>query len=163
MFYSKQHFIHELQWSSVARTLEQYEASALATSTDTMKRSFNFSASSLTEQEWSVKVGPQIEKIVREIVEAYNTCGALKLFHGIVTHLYMYAEPVTVMAKIILAMTVHAVAQVVSHLDELGQDTTYELSLEPSLVFVSFHGNLWDKAEQCMKKPAFNRNKPGSA
>ena len=45
----------------------------------------------------------------------------------------MYVEPVTVMAKSILAMTVHAVAQVVSQLDELSQDAIYELSLEPSL------------------------------
>ena len=93
----------------------------------------------MPRQEWSEKVGPRIEKTVREIVEAYVTCGALTFqqqltfFHGIVTHLYMYAEPITVIAKSILAMTVNAVAQVVSQLDELSQDTAYEVSLEPSL------------------------------
>ena len=133
--------------SSDQAWLEQYEASALATSTTggTLKRSLTFPARSSTEpvtklprQEWSEKVGPQIEKTVREIVDAYDACGALTfqqqltLFHGIVTHLFMFAEPVTLMAKSILAMTVHAVAQVVSQLDELSQDTVHELSLEPS-------------------------------
>ena len=59
----------------------------------------------------------------------------------------MHAEPVNVMAKSILAMTVHAIAQVVSQLDELGQDTVYELRLEPSLVIVSFFGKLEDGTE----------------
>ena len=132
--------------SSDQAWLEHYEATALATSTGTLKRSLNFTAKTLIEpgkklprQEWSEKVGPQIQKTVREIAVAYDTCGALTfqqqltLFHGIVTYLYMYVEPVTVMAKSILAMTVHAVAQVVSQLDELSQDTMYELSVEPSL------------------------------
>ena len=155
--------------SSDQAWLEQYEASALATSTGlgTLKRSLNFTARSLTKlrtklprQEWSEKVGPRIEKTVRENVVAYDTCGALTfqqqltLFHGIVTHLYMYAEPVTVMAKSILAMTVHAVAQVVSQLDELSQDTAYELSLEPSL------GNCFIFWQAWRRKRTLNEEKP---
>ena len=52
----------------------------------------------------------------------YDKCGALTyqqqftLFHGIITYLYMCAEPVTVMTKSILAVTVHAVTQVIIQL-----------------------------------------------
>ena len=45
----------------------------------------------------------------------------------------MYAEPVTVMTKSILAVTVHAVTQVIIHLDDLSENDYCELILESSL------------------------------
>ena len=123
----------------------QYETSALSTSTS-LKRSLDFPAKTCLESEpklprlqWSEKVGPQIKKTLEGVIETYDKCGALtyqqqlSLFHGIITYLYMYAEPVTVMTKSILAVTVHAVAQVIIQFGDLSDCDHCKLILEPSL------------------------------
>ena len=46
------------------------------------------------------------------------------------------------MAKNILGAIVHAVPQVVSQLDELGQDAEYEVSLDPILGFYSLGNSI---------------------
>ena len=84
----------------------QYETSAFSTSTSS-KRSLDFLAKSCLESQpklprlqWPGKVGPHIRKTLEGIEETYDKCGALtyqqqlSLIHGIITYLYMYAEPV---------------------------------------------------------------------
>ena len=89
--------------------------------------------------QWSEKVGPQIKKTLEGVIETYDKSGALTyqqqltLFHGIITYLYMYAEPVTVMTKSILAVTVHAVTQVIIQFDDLSDSDHCKLILEQSL------------------------------
>ena len=87
----------------------------------------------------SEKVEPEIEKTLEGVLETYDKCGALTyqqqltLFHGIVTYLNMYAEPVAVMTKSILAVAGHAVTQGMIHFDDLSGNDNCRLILEPSL------------------------------
>ena len=78
----------------------------------TSKRSLNFLGKTclteprteLPQLEWSETMRPQSYKTIRKIVSAYDICGAPTiqqqpaLLNGIVTYLYMYPDPVSVMA-----------------------------------------------------------------
>ena len=96
---------------------------------------------------WSGKVRPELESYVREILDEYAVNDGLSfqqrinLFHGIITYLFMYTEPVPMMTKTVQSVTVHSVMQLVINAKQ-SENGAGEIEVEPFFGKVFSHPKL---------------------